>query len=314
MRRREFIAGLGVAAAWPLAARAQQQALPVIGFINRGTPDEPFMAAFRAGLREAGIDDQNVLVENRTPWISAQLIHRKLAVIVVETPAAIAVKVATVTPPIVFITRVDPVQSGLVASLNRPGSNVTGVTTLNNEVEFKRLVLLHELLPAARTIFFLLNPTTRTAATQTREMEAATRALGLDLLILNAIAESDLNMVFATLSQLPAAALVISPDAFFNGRIKKLAELALHYKVPAIFSNREFAAAGGLMSYGGSIMEAFRLAGGYAARILNGEKADNLPVKSVVKGEFVINLKTAKALGLTIPPNLLALADEVIIE
>src|SRR5215470_9809820 len=157
MRRREFIAGLGGAAAWPLAARAQQPALPVVGFITRGTPEKPSVAAFRAGLREAGIDDQNVLVEHRIPWISAELIRRKVAVIVVEAPAATAVKVATVTTPIVFITRVNPVQSGLVASLNRPGRNVTGVTTLSNEVEPKRLELLHELLPAATTIFFLLN-------------------------------------------------------------------------------------------------------------------------------------------------------------
>lgn len=185
------------------------------------------------------------------------------------------------------------------------------MTTLNNEVEPKRLELLHELLPAAR-IFFLLNPTTRTAATQTSEMEAATSTLGVELRVLNAITERDLDMVFATLSQLPAAGLVISPDAFFNDRIEKLTELALYYKVPAIFSNREFAAAGGLMSYGGSITEAFRLAGDYAARILNGEKADNLPVKPVVKGEFVINLKTAKTLGLTVPITLLDRADEVI--
>jgi len=313
MRRRDFFAALGsVIAMWPHVARAQRPALQVVGFINRGTPEKLSMAAFRAGLREAGIDDQNVLVEDRIPWISAELIRRKLAVIVVEAPAATAVKVATVTTPIVFITRVNPVQSGLVVSLNRPRRNLTGVTTLNNEVEPKRLELLHELLPATTTIFFLLNPTTRTAATQTIEMEAVARILGLDLLVVNAIAERDLDMVFATLSRLPAVALVISPDAFFNDRIKKVAELALHYKVPAIFSNREFVAAGGLMSYGGSITEAFRLAGNYAARILNGEKADNLPVKPVVKGEFVINLKTAKTLGLTVPITLLGRADEVI--
>jgi putative ABC transport system substrate-binding protein len=313
MRRRDFLAALsGAIAVWPHVARAQQPALPVVGFISRRTPEKPAMAAFRAGLREAGIDDQNVLVENRIPWISAALIRRKVAVIVVETPTATAIKVATATTPIVFISRANPVQSGLVVSLNRPGRNVTGVTTLNNEVEPKRLELLHELLPSTTTIFFLLNPTTRTAATQTSEMEAAASTLGVELRVLNAIAERDLEMVFATLSQLPAAALVISPDASFNDRIEKLAELALHYKVPAIFSNREFAAAGGLMSYGGSITEAFRLAGDYAARILNGEKADNLPVKPVVKGEFVINLKTAKTLGLTVPITLLGRADEVI--
>ena len=266
MRRRDFLAALsGAIAVWPHVARAQQRAqqpaLPVVGFISRRTPEKPAMAAFRAGLREAGIDDQNVLVENRIPWISAALIRRKVAVIVVETPTATAIKVATATTPIAFISRANPVQSGLVVSLNRPGRNVTGVTTLNNEVEPKRLELLHELLPSTTTIFFLLNPTTRTAATQTSEMEAAASTLGVELRVLNAIAERDLEMVFATLSQLPAAGLVISPDAFFNDRIEKLAELVLHDKVPAIFSNREFAAAGGLMSYGGSITEAFRLAG-----------------------------------------------------
>ncbi len=327
MRRRDFITLLGGAAAtWPLAARAQQPAMPVIGFVNFASPQTYTMqlAAFLKGLGEAGyVDGQNVVIEyrwaegrnDRLPAMLADLVHRPVAVIAAtSTPAALAAKAATTTIPIVFETGGDPVRLGLVTSLNRPGGNVTGVTQTNVEVAPKRLQMLHELVPTATSIALLVNPTNPALAEPTmKELKAAARTLGLELNVLDASTERDFDAVFAKLLQLRAGGLVIGPDPFFISRQEQLAALTVRHVVPAVFEQREFAAAGGLISYGGKVADSYHLAGIYTGRILKGDKPTDLPVQQVTtKVELVINLKTAKALGLDVPLRLLNAADEVI--
>jgi putative tryptophan/tyrosine transport system substrate-binding protein len=279
------------------------------------------LAAFHQGLKDTGyVEAQSVRIEyrwadgqyGRLPAMAADLVHRQVAVIVTNSPGMLAAKVATTTIPIVFTTSGDPVELGFVASLARPGRNITGVTQLNVEVAPKRLELMHELVPTATIMAVLLNPTYPSAETQSRGMQAAARTLGLQLHILRASNERAIDDAFATLAQLRAGAFVISSDPFFNSRAEQFAALALRHAVPTIFQYREFAAAGGLMSYGGSIIDSYRQAGVYTGRILKGEKPADLPVQQSTKVELIINLKTAKALGLEVPRTLIARADEVI--
>jgi putative ABC transport system substrate-binding protein len=288
MRRREFIAGLGGAAAWPLMARAQQPAVPVIGFVNSGSAGgyAPYVAAFRQGLKETGyVEGQNVAIEfrwaegqyDRVSAMVAELVRRQVAVFVANTPGVMAVKAATTTIPIVFTAAADPVKIGLVASLSRPGGNVTGVTQLHVVVAPKRLELAHQLIPTATIIAALVNPTSN--ETELSDLQAAARALGLQLHVLHASTERDFDTVFATLVQLRAGALVIGNDAFFFSQSERLAALALRHAVPAIFQDHVFAAAGGLMSYGGSTLDIYRTAGTYTGRILKGERPSDLPVQ-----------------------------------
>jgi putative ABC transport system substrate-binding protein len=321
MKRREFIAGLGSAAAWPVVARAQQR-LPVIGYLGSISPQEGILTALRKGLSESGYSDgRNVAIEyrwaegqyDRLPAFATDLVRREVAVIVAQAiPAAVAAKTATTKIPIVFTTGADPVALGLVASLSRPGGNVTGVTSLSGELGPKRLELLRQLDPTATVMALLVNPINANAESESRDALAAARTLGLQLRVLHASTERDFDTAFASLVQQRARGLVIGIDAFFSSRMEQLAALALRYAVPVIYQRREFAAAGGLMSYGGSIADRYRLAGVYAGRILNGEKPSDLPVQQDTKIELTINMKTAKALGLTIPETLLATADEVI--
>jgi ABC-type uncharacterized transport system substrate-binding protein len=327
VKRRVFITLLGgAAAAWPLAARAQQAAVPVIGFLSNASPDAYTirLRAFRQGLKEAGyVEGQNVEIEyrwaeghnSRLPALAAELVRRQVAVMVAAggTPAAVVAKAATATIPIVFGVAVDPVETGLVTSLNRPGGNLTGVTNLNVEVGPKRLELVHELLPTATIIAVLVNPTSPNIAELfSRTMQQAARALGLQLHILHASTDRDFDAVFESVLQLRAGALVISPDVFFTARREQLAALSLRHAVPAIYQYRPFAAAGGLMSYGSDETEYYRLVGIYAGRVLKGEKPADLPVVQSTKVELIINLKTAEALGITIPLPLIGRADEVI--
>jgi ABC-type uncharacterized transport system substrate-binding protein len=324
MRRREFIAVLGATATWPLAARAQQPAMPVVGFVNAASsgPYARMLSAFLKGLSETGyIEDQNVKIEyrwaqgevDRLPALVADLVHRDVAVIAATgTPAALAAKAATTTIPIVFETGSDPVQLGLVTSLNRPSGNVTGVAQLATEVAPKRLELLHEMIPKARIIALLADPTDRAIfENTTRGVKAAAGSLGLELHVLNASADSDLDAVFPKLIELRAGGLVISGGQFFNSRSKQLAATALRYAVPTISPYVDLEA-DGLMSYGTSITDAYRLAGVYTGRVLKGEKPADLPVQQATKLELIINLKTAKALGITVPMSLIGRADEII--
>jgi putative tryptophan/tyrosine transport system substrate-binding protein len=324
MKRREFIKLLGGAVAvWPLAAQAQRSVMPVIGFLNSASPGGyvPMVAAFRQGLKDAGYGEgQNVAVEyrwaegqyDRVPVIALELVDRRVAVLVANTPGVLAVEAAIMTTPIVFTTASDPVQIGLVASMSRPGGNITGATSLGFELASKRLELAHQLVPSASVIAALINPTNNTADPQVRDLEAAARTLGLQLRVVHASSERDFDTVLANLAQLRPGALVIASDGFLISRNEQLATLAVRYALPAIFQERAFVAAGGLMSYGGSLPETYRQAGVYTGRILKGEKPADLPVVQPTRFELMINLKTARALGLEVPPTLLARADEVI--
>jgi putative ABC transport system substrate-binding protein len=323
IRRRDFITAVGGAAAWPVAARAQQSAMPVVGFIN-GASSGGYgyeADAFRQGLKETGyVEGQNVAVEyrwadgqyDRVPLMALELVSRQVAVIVANTPGVLGIKAAIKTIPIVFTTASDPVQVGLVASLARPGGNVTGATQLNVEVAPKRLQLARDLLPTASIIGVLVNPTNPQNEVLLKDLHAAADTLGLQLHVLNASAERDFGVAFASLVQLHASALVIAPDGFLLSRSEQLAALAVHHAVPTIFQDRAFVVAGGLMSYGGSTTDSYRLAGVYTGRILKGEKPAYLPVQQSTKVELFINLKTAKALGLTIPLSLRIRADEIV--
>jgi putative tryptophan/tyrosine transport system substrate-binding protein len=324
--RRQFMSALGgTAVAWPLAARAQQTAMPVIGFLGPGSAESDAyrVTAFQQGLKESGyVEGQNLTIEfrwaeghyDRLPELAADLVHRQMAVIAAtSTPAALAAKAATTTVPIVFELASDPVKLGLVASLSRPGGNVTGVTQASEELAPKRLELLHEVLPTAKVIALLVNPADPVLAEpQTREALSAANALGLELHVLNASTESDFDAVFVKLRELRAGGLVIGGDSFFTSHVQQFAALALHDAVPAVYQWRAFVAAGGLMSYGSSITETHRLVGIYAGRILKGDKPADLPVQQATKVELFINLKTAKTLGITIPIPLLGRADEVV--
>ena len=326
IRRREFITLLGGAAAWPVLARAQRPAMPVVGFLSGESRDlfADRVRAFREGLSESGyVEGRNVAIEyrlaegqnDRLPALAADLVQRKVTVIAAmgTTAAALAAKAATTTIPIVFENGINPVEAGLVVSLSRPGGNVTGVTSLSAELVPKRLELLHEAVPTATLIGVLVNPTNALAAsTVSRDSEAAARRLGLQVRVLHASNDREIDGAFTTLAELRAGALVIGSFAFFSIRSERLAALALRHAMPTTFQTREFAAAGGLMSYGTSETDTFRIAGGYAGRILKGQKPADLPVQQATKVELFINLKTAKALGLTIPPTLYALAAEVI--
>jgi putative tryptophan/tyrosine transport system substrate-binding protein len=325
MRRRKFITLLGgAAAAWPLAAHAQP-AMPVVGFLSSASPDQDAgrLWAFRDGLSETGfVEGRNVAIEfrwaneqhDRLPALAAELVSRKVAVIATagQVLGALAAKEATTTIPIVFATGSDPVELGLVLSLRRPGGNVTGVTSLSVEIEPKRLELLHTVVPTATTIGALINPTSRNAEFLSRDLSAAARTLGLKLQILNASTERDFDTVFATLDQIQAGGLVITTDGLFISLGDQLAALAVRHAMPSIFQFRAFAAAGGLMSYGGSLADLYHQAGIYTGRVLKGEKPAELPVVQAAKVDLIINLKAAKALGISFPLTLLGRADEVI--
>ena len=327
MKRREFITLLGgAAAAWPLAARAQQSAMPVIGFLGSASSDlySKALGAFRQGLGETGyVEGRNVMIEYRwasgqydqLPALAADLVRHHVSVLVApgSTPAALAAKAATAMIPIVFQLGTDPVAAGLVPRLDRPGGNVTGVTNINTELAPKRLELLRELIPTAKLIAVLVNPTSAFITENiSKDLQSTARTLGLQLEILSASNENDFDKVFATLAQLRADALVIAPDAMFISRSEELGALTLRHRVPAITQYREFAVAGGLMSYGGNSTEAVRLLGIYTGKVLKGEKPADLPVVQSAKVELVINVKTAKALGIAIPNTLIGRADEVI--
>jgi putative ABC transport system substrate-binding protein len=322
MKRRDFITLLGgAAAAWPMAARAQQTAVPVIGFLNSSSPDltEPLVQAFRQGVRESGfVEGRNVAIEylwaegriERLPELAADLVRRRVSVIAATgaLSSVRAAKAATATIPTVFYVGVNPVEAGFVASLNRPGGNLTGVTTLGGELSPKRFELLHELVPAATGFGMLVNP----GRSDFADVEAASRSLGLQIHLLPAGTEADFDTAFANLVRLKAGGLVIGADGFFVSRSAQLAALALRHAMPTISQFHEFAQAGGLMSYGTSNAEMYRLVGAYVARVLKGEKPADLPVQQATKIELTINLKTAKALGVNVPITLLGRADEVI--
>jgi putative tryptophan/tyrosine transport system substrate-binding protein len=325
MRRREFIAGLGSAAAWRCAALAQQPAVPVIGLLSAQSAEADYKdvtVPFLQGLKEAGyVEGQNVAIEfrwaenqlDRLPALAADLVRRRVAVVVaVGAPAALAAKAATTTIPIVFVSGADPVRSGLVASLNRPGANLTGSAVLANDLAPKRLQLLRELVPNAAVFGVLADPAALSTPSTIADLQGAARTLGLQLVVVNARTDSDLEPAFATLSQQHVAAVLVGLSTLYHRRMEQLAALAARHALPAIFPYREYALAGGLMSYGSSLGYAVHQAGIYTGRVLKGEKPADLPVEQAVKIELTLNLKTAKALGLTIPETLLATADEVI--
>jgi putative ABC transport system substrate-binding protein len=324
MNRRDIIALLGGAAAWPLAARAQQQ-MPVVGFLASGSsgPYQPLVATFLQGLKETGyVAGLNVAIEyrwaesqyERLPALASDLVHRQVTVIAAMggVTSALAAKRATTAIPIVFQVGVDPTATGLVSILNRPGGNATGFTVLSREVGPKRVELLHELVPSATAIALIVNPTSPNAEAVSKDALAAARTLGLRMQVLDASNDSELDSAFATIAQLGAGGLAIEIDPFFTSRMEQLAAMALRLRIPAIYQYPEFAAAGGLMSYGASLADQYRQVGVYVGRILKGEMPDNLPVQRSTKVEMIINLKTAKVLGLTVPLSLLARADEVI--
>jgi putative ABC transport system substrate-binding protein len=325
MRRREFISLLGGLAAIPLTARAQQVAMPVVGYLSAASPDEgePRAAAFRRGLQEAGyVAGQNVTIEyhwanqqnDRLPAIAADLVQRHVNVIAATTtPAALAAQAATTTIPIVFETGSDPVRLGLVANLNRPGGNATGVSSLIVEIVSKRLELLHELVPTASVMAVLVNPADRALAqSQVREVQSAARNRGLKLHVFNASSEREFDGVFEDTKRLRVGGLLIGAGSVFIRGLNKLAALTVRHAVPATHPYREFPVAGGLMSYGSNILDSYRLAGIYTGRVLKGENPAELPVQQPTKLDLVINIKTAKAFGIAVPPTLLARADEVI--
>ena len=326
MRRRDFITLMCTAAAWPLAARAQQPTIPVLGFLNVASPQNYArqLSAFRKGLEEAGfVDGRNVTIEfhwadghnDRLPAMAADLVQRHVtAIAATSTPAALAAKAAASTIPVVFETAGDPIQLGLVASLNKPGGNVTGAASLGVEViAAKGLELLHGLIPAARVVGLLVNPINSVIAeSQERKVLSAASSLGLDVHVLSAGSERDFDAVFAKLGELRAAALMISADPLFTSHSEQLAALAVRHAIPTIYARREFAAAGGLLSYGSDITDSYHLAGVYTGRVLKGEKPADLPVQQATKVELIINLKAAKALGVNVPLTTLGRADEVI--
>lgn len=326
MRRRQFISMLtGVAAAWPLATRAQQAAMPVIGFLHSGSREEngKRLAAFLKGLSDAGfVEGQNVAIEYRwaagknevLPAMAAELVSRKVTMMATpaSTPAAVVAKAATATIPIVFAIGADPVALGLTRSLSRPGGNATGITSMNAEIGAKRLGLLRELMPQAERYFALANPTSQLAEPFIKELESGAASLGIHLEILRASNDAEIEAGFASLPQGPGNVMVFCPDAFFYTRRTQIAALAVRHAVSAIFDDRAYVEAGGLLNYGADWMNLMELAGGYAARVLRGEKPADLPVQQAAKFELVINLKTAKALGLAVPQKLLLIADDVV--
>jgi putative ABC transport system substrate-binding protein len=324
MKRRDFITLIGGAAAWPVTARAQRSAMPVIGWLDSVSLEErrDWLVSFRQGLSQAGlIVGENVAFEYRSsqgqyerlPALAAELVSRRVAVIVANSNnAAVVAKAVTAATPIVFLVGADPVKLGLVSSLNRPGGNMTGVTSLATTILAKVLGLLHELIPAASTIALLLNPDNPNAGPNTSEVQEAARVLGLQIHALRANSDRDLETAFASLAQVRAGALLIEGDPFFTSRRDRLVALAAEHAIPAMAGGAGFAAAGGLMNYSSSVAETYRLVGVYSGRILKGAKPADLPVVQSTKFDLVINLKTAKALGLTMPNSLLAIADEVI--
>ena len=325
IERREFVSLIGGLAAWPVAARAQQGAMPVIGFMNTASPG-PFanlVAAFRKGLEDTGyVEGRNVMVEyrwaegryDRLPAFAAELVARPVTVLVATggEPAILAAKTATTNIPIVFATGADPVARGFVASFNRPGGNITGATQFTNALSAKRIGLLRELVPNADTIGVLINPSFPASADIVKDAQEAASQIGIRLLLLNAPTESEFEPAFATFVRERVRAVMVGADPFFNSRRDQLVALAARYAVPAIYEWREFAAAGGLMSYGTRLSDAYHQVGVYSGRILKGDKPGDLPVVQASRFEFVINLKTAKALGLKVPPTLPVHADEVI--
>ena len=322
MKRREFITLLGGAAVWPIAARAQQPTVPLLGLLTGSGQDDRWLGALRQGLKELGyIEGRNVAIKHRSadghfdrlPALAAELAADPAALIIAIAPsAALAAKAATASIPIVFMTGADPVELGLVSSLNRPNGNVTGINFLVKTLAAKRLELLRELVPGATLIGFFSNPTNPASEAEIRDVQDASRALGLQLQIMHASSESDIETAFASFAQQRIAAVLVAGDSFFLSRRDQLIAAAARQAIPTSYQLREFVAAGGLISYGTDLIDAYRLTGIYAGRILKGAKPADLPVQQSVKFELAINSKTAKALGLTVPPSLLAIADEVI--